>query len=143
MDQTLRISLPLRHISDQQKQDVIHASGKLVQSAQSKDERSCSARQQDSIQEQSGVAQHNQRPRHLEAIRQDDDKGKGSAAAEELKKNGGREKNISAYLAKTFYMGNHQYQKTHKQYISISKDRSSRLISFYTIEIEARGKRSG
>lgn len=90
-DQTLRISLPLRgDISDQQKQDAIPipAGGTPVQPAESKDERACSSGQKDSIQEQSGVAQDDQRKKHPEAIRQDDNKGKGSAAAEELEKLG-------------------------------------------------------
>jgi HSP20 family molecular chaperone IbpA len=84
-DQTLRVSLPLLHISDQQNQEAIPASGKPVQSVQSKDERSSPVGQQDSIQERSGVAQEDQRARHPDAIRQDNDEAKGSAAAEALK----------------------------------------------------------
>lgn len=81
-DQTLRVSLPLlvHMISDQvQNHDAIPGH----QSAQSKDEKSSvtAGQDQDSMQERSD----DQRARHLEAIRPDDDKAKVGAAAEESK----------------------------------------------------------
>jgi HSP20 family molecular chaperone IbpA len=104
-DQTLRVSLPLLHISDQQNQETIPASGKPVQSEQSKDERSSPVGKQDSMQEQSGVAQNDQRARYPEAIRRDDNKAKGSAAAEESKGLVEGNKTEASKLAQDFVHG--------------------------------------
>jgi HSP20 family protein len=85
-DQTVRVSFPLLHISDQQNQEAIPASGKAVQSAQSKGERSSPVGQQDSMQKRSGVAKNDQRARHPEAIRHDDDKEKPNIPTQESTK---------------------------------------------------------
>jgi hypothetical protein len=84
-DETLLITLPLLHISDQQNREAVTANGKTDQSVQSKVERSSPAGQEDSMKEPSGVAHDDQRARHPEAIRQYDGKAKGAVAAEESK----------------------------------------------------------